>query len=195
MTRITQEKHRGSRGLQWLDGKESVAFVRCRICGDYRRVISGRHLSKHGADRETYMDEYRLSPDELIAKEFRKRQSSRRGYHPHGKSDWIAAIKKIYKRDGQIFAGYLQDKYSHLYNQGTWLFGDWDNALCEAGFQPEKVRMTRFWDQERVVREIHGLRKRNLLLYAKYVLKQHPRLFSAALRHAGLGILRCLWLV
>jgi hypothetical protein len=95
MTRITQEKHRGSRCLQWLDGKESVAFVRCRICGDYRRVISGRHLSKHGTDRETYMDEYRLSPDELIAKEFRKRQSSRRGYHPHD----------------------LQDNYPHLYNQ------------------------------------------------------------------------------
>jgi hypothetical protein len=63
MTRITQEKHLGSRDLQWLDGKESVAFVRCRICGDYRRVISGRHLSKHGTDRETYMDEYRLSPE------------------------------------------------------------------------------------------------------------------------------------
>jgi hypothetical protein len=94
MTRITQEKHRRSWGLEWLDDKESVAFVRCRIVEIYRRVISGRHLSKHGVDRETYMDEYRLSPDELIAKEFRKIQSSRRGYHPHGKSDWIAAIKK-----------------------------------------------------------------------------------------------------
>jgi hypothetical protein len=25
------------------------------ICGDHRRVISGRHLSKHDTDRETYM--------------------------------------------------------------------------------------------------------------------------------------------
>jgi hypothetical protein len=32
-----------------LTGKENVDYVRCRICGDRRRVISGRHLSKHRA--------------------------------------------------------------------------------------------------------------------------------------------------
>ena len=46
----------------------------------YLRVISGQHLSKHDTDRETYMEEYHLSPDELIAKAFRIIQSSRRGY-------------------------------------------------------------------------------------------------------------------
>jgi hypothetical protein len=43
-----------------IDGDEGVDFVRCRICGDHRRVISGRHLSKHDTDRETYMEEYHL---------------------------------------------------------------------------------------------------------------------------------------
>ena len=52
------------------------------------------------------MEEYRLSPDELIAKDFRIIQSSRRGYFPHSKSDWIAAIKKVYKRDRHITAKY-----------------------------------------------------------------------------------------
>ena len=53
-----------------VDGDEGVDFVRCRLCGDHLRVISGRHLSKHATDRETYMQEYNLSPDELIAKDF-----------------------------------------------------------------------------------------------------------------------------
>ena len=122
MTRITQEKHRSLR-VQWIGGREGIAFVRCRICGDHRRVISHRHLSKHGTDRENYIGEYHLSPEELNRQEFRNIQSSRSGCYPYGKSDWIVAIKRIYKRDGQIFAGYLQDKYPHLYNQGTWLFG------------------------------------------------------------------------
>jgi hypothetical protein len=39
-----------------LGGVEGIDFVRCRICGDHRRVISGRHLSKHDTDRETYME-------------------------------------------------------------------------------------------------------------------------------------------
>src|SRR6266498_655687 len=115
-----------------FDGNDGIDFVRCRICGDCLRVISGRHLSKHGTDRETYMEEYGLSLDELIAKDFRKIQSSRRGYQPYGKSDWIRAIKKVYKRDGKIFAKYLQQKHPYLYHQGTWLFGDWDKALRAA---------------------------------------------------------------
>jgi hypothetical protein len=105
--------------LQRSNNDEGIDFVRCRMCGDHRRVISGRHLSKHGTDREQYMEEYGLSPDELIAKDFRMIQSSRRGYYPHGKSDWIAAIKKVYRRDGNVFARRLQKKYLHLYTQGT----------------------------------------------------------------------------
>jgi hypothetical protein len=68
-----------------FDGDEGVDFVRCLICGDHRRVISGRHLSKHDTDRETYMEEYHLTPDELIAKDFRLIQSSHPGYHPYTK--------------------------------------------------------------------------------------------------------------
>ena len=93
------------------------------FCGDRHRVISGRHLSKHGTDREVYMEEYRLSPDELIAKDFRMMQSSRCGYHRYGKSDWIEAIKKIFKQGGSVFVGDLQDKHAYLYNQGVWKAG------------------------------------------------------------------------
>jgi hypothetical protein len=50
---------------QNFDGDEGIDYVCCRICGDHRRVISGRHLSKHDTDRETYMQENDLSPDEL----------------------------------------------------------------------------------------------------------------------------------
>jgi len=59
-------RNRWQRGR--LTGIEGVDFVACRICGDRRRVISGRHLSKHGTDRLTYIEEYGLSPDQLIAK-------------------------------------------------------------------------------------------------------------------------------
>ena len=81
---------------------DGIEFVRCRICGDCLRVISGRLLSKHDTDRETFMEEYGLSPDELVAKDSRRLHSSRRDYHPYSKRDWIAAIKKVYKRDESI---------------------------------------------------------------------------------------------
>jgi hypothetical protein len=85
-----------------FDSDDSIEWVCCPICSDYLRVISGHHLSKHDTDRDTYMKEYHLTPDELIAKAFRMIQSTRRGYYPHGKSDWIAAVNKVYKRDGKV---------------------------------------------------------------------------------------------
>jgi hypothetical protein len=93
-----------------FDKGDGIEFVCCRICGNYRRVINSQHLSKHDTDRETYMEEYDLSPDELIAKAFRMIQSSRPGYYPNGKNEWIAAMKKVYEKDGKVFAGHLQDK-------------------------------------------------------------------------------------
>ena len=144
MTEAKQQTRRSQR----FEGNEGIDFVRCRICGDYRRVISGRHLSKHGIERETYMEEYHLSPDELIAKAFRMIQSSRREYYPYGKRDWIAAIKKVYRSGGDISAGYLQDNYPHIYVQGVWLYGDWDKALSAAGFNPERNATTPILERE-----------------------------------------------
>ena len=156
---------------------EGFDFVRCRVCGDHRRVISARHLSKHEIDRETYMAEYRLSPDQLIAKDFRLIQSSRRDYHPYGKSDWVSAIKAIYKKTGNVFAGYLQKKYPHVYFQGVWIYGDWDKALRAAGFDPKSMRQRRSWTGDKVIEGINRLRSRRLPLYAKYVMKSHQRPF------------------
>lgn len=184
MAHTKQEKLLRPRARSF-DSDDGIEFVSCRICGDHRRVISGRHLSKHGADRETYMEEYRLSPDELIAKDFRIILSSRRGYYAYGKRDWTDAIKKVYKRDGNVFAKYLQGKYPHLYNQGTWIFGDWDKALRAAGFDPESMRIRRFWDRDKIIKEIRGMRDQNLALNANYVMKNHAKLFSGAIRQYG----------
>jgi hypothetical protein len=165
-----------------LNKADGVQSVRCRICRDRLRVISGRHLSKHETDRDTYMAEYRLTPDELIAKDFRMIQSSRRGYFPHGKRDWTAAMKRVHKQDGNVVAKNLRAKYPHLYTQGVWIFGDWDKALRAAGFDPRRMRIRRSWDEEALLNEIRAMRTQELPLYASYVMKNHGRLFSEARR-------------
>jgi len=161
---------------------EGYDFVRCRVCGDHRRVISGRHLSKHEIDRETYMAEYRLSPDQLIAKDFRRIQSSLRGYEPYGKSDWATALKAVYKKTGNIHAGFLQKHYPHIYEQGVWIHGDWDKALSSGGFNPDTMRQRRFWNDDKLGEGIYRLRRRGLPLYPAYVMKFYPGLFARGLR-------------
>jgi hypothetical protein len=109
--------------------------------------------------------------------------SSRPGFHPHGKSDWIDAVKKLHKQGESISAGDLQDHYPYLYNQGVWIFGDWDTALLAAGFDPKRMRLRTFWDRDRVIKEIRDMRERNMPLYANFVMRNYTTLFSGALRH------------
>jgi hypothetical protein len=173
-------------GRHWtkaaLTGKEGVDFVRCRICGDHRRVISGCHLSIHEIDREAYMNEYRLSPDQLIAKDFRRIQSSRRDFQPHGKNEWVQAIKTVYNKLGKLNTRTLARRYANLYHQGVWIYGDWNKALHAAGFEPETIRQKKQWTTEKVINAICQRRKRRLPLNDRSVMRSSPALHHAARR-------------
>jgi hypothetical protein len=171
--------------LHWQYGIDGITYVRCRICGDHRRVISGRHLSKHETDRETYMEQYLLSPDQLIANEFRLIQSSRKGYAPLGKKDWLTALKTIHKKSGNIFAGHLQKKYPYIYLQGVWIYGSWDKALSAAGFSPRTMRKRNRWDRNSIIRQLQAMHKKCLPLYAKHVMENNSCLFSSAIHEFG----------
>jgi ribosomal protein L20 len=147
MQRIPRQQRRKIRTAK----TEGVHFVRCRTCGKHLRVISGRHLSTHGADRETYMQEYRLSPDKLCSKSFRINHSSRSDYRAHSRREWIAAMKAAYKQHGNVYAGFLQKHYPNLYLEGLWLNGgDWDAALRVLGFTPERMRLRTYWEIEKL---------------------------------------------
>jgi hypothetical protein len=114
---------------------------------------------------------------------FRLIQSRHPGYQAHSKNQWIAAIRKVYRRNGDVLASHLQhSKYQHLYNQGVWICGDWYSAVAAAGLDPEQRGLHTFWDKERVIREIKELKRRRIPLYAVYVMRNHPELFSAANR-------------
>jgi hypothetical protein len=39
-------------------------------------------------------------------------------------------MKRVSEKDGNVFAGHLQDRYPHLYEQGIWIFGDWGIRRC-----------------------------------------------------------------
>jgi hypothetical protein len=182
--RVSRQQYPELRRSKFENG-EGIDFVGCRICGKDLHVISGRHLFIHGIDRETYMRKYRLSPDKLCSKSFRINHSSRADYCAHSRRGWMGAMKAVYKQHGQVLAGHLQDHHPALYSQGVSLFGNWDKALRAAGFAPEQMRMWAFWDQAKLIRQIQRLRRQLSPLYAKYVLDNHKKLFSAALRQFG----------
>jgi hypothetical protein len=157
VSRILDSDRRFSRramALGFAAGRDGIDFVRCRICGERRRIISSRHLSKHDIDRESYLERCGLSPDELIAKDFRQIQSSRRGYHPYNKGEWIRAVKEVYSRKGKVSTKYLQRRHAEIYYEGVWLFGGWDEALRAAGFDPEKIRVCTSWTREKIITEV-----------------------------------------
>src|SRR5437879_12921544 len=80
-------------------------------------------------------------------------------FKPYGKTEWIAAIKKIYKNTKDSSPGLLQKTHPYLYDQGVWIFGDADDGLRAAGFDPEITRLRSFWTSERLKRETRRLRQ------------------------------------
>jgi hypothetical protein len=84
-----------------------------------------------------------------------------------------------------VFAGDLQETHPYVYHQGVWLFGDWDTALRAAGFDPEQMRMRSFHEREKVISGLRAVGKRNLPLYAYYMMKNHSKLFKGALAVFG----------
>jgi hypothetical protein len=152
---------KGRRSARYRDEADGIDFVGCRICGKHLRGISGRHLSTHGTDRDN-VEEYRLSPDQLCSETFRVNHSSRPDYCAHSRREWIAAMKAVCKKHGNVYPGFLQKHYPHLYVEGIWLCGDWDAALGVLGFTPERMRLRTYWEAERVLTKIRLLRKKSV---------------------------------
>jgi hypothetical protein len=57
--------------------------------------------------------------------------------------------------------------------------------LHAAGFDPEKMRKRSIWDEEKIIEKIRAMHEQHLPLYAAYVMDNHGKLFSAALRQFG----------
>jgi hypothetical protein len=138
-------------------------------------LSAARHLSKHDIDRSSYMERYGLSPDELIAKDFHQIQSSRHGYHPYSKDEWIAAVREIYRCKGKITTKYLQRKHAEIYYQVVWLFGDWNAALRAAGLDPETMRIWNFLPMENILAELDRMHREGIPLNARYAMKKSPQ--------------------
>src|SRR5262249_6383510 len=114
-----------------LGGAEGIDFVRCRICGDHRRVISGRHLSKHETDRETYMEQYYLTLDELIAKDFR-------------------TLYRMHRSKESFAYGIRRCEQSELLSAAQVYFGNWVRALYAAGIDPSLYFVHHKWRKRRI---------------------------------------------
>ena len=98
----------------------------------------------------------------------------------------MAAMKAVYKEDGNVYAGFLQKHYPNLYAEGMWLNnGNWDAALGVLGFTPERMRLRTYWEAERVLTKILFLRQKGVPLYPACIIKHYAALFSAALRIFG----------
>ena len=78
------------------------------------------------------MNEYKLSPDELVAKAFRIIQSCQPGFKPNSKAEWVDAIKRIYKKKGASGLWRLQKNHPHLY-------------IKQAGFSAVWTRLSIYW--------------------------------------------------
>jgi hypothetical protein len=130
------------------------------------------------------MQEYDLSPDELIAKAFRLILSSHPGYHPYTKKGRICR-RSTKTTGGEMFLPNICNTIPPVIQPRRCIFGNWDKALQAAGFDPDKMRLQGSLDRQKIIKKLQDMRDRNLPLYAHYILKNHTALFSSSRREFG----------
>ena len=88
------------------------------------------------------------------------------------------ASRSVQIRDPALFAGAVRKR----------LFGSWEKAIEESGFDYADVRKYERWSDDRLRREIRRLEANGVRLNAKNVLLTHPHIYYAAChRHASWG--------
>ena len=133
-----------------FDSDDGIEWACCRICGDELRVISNRHLGKHDTDRETYMKEYHLTPDELIAKAFRTIQSSRQAYYPNGKNDGSLPSRRCTNGRARCLPD-ISKNSTHIYMSKAFGFSVIGIRLC---LQRDLMRMRGARHEEKIIKKM-----------------------------------------
>ena len=102
--------------------------------------------------------------------------------------DWTAdaVLREIRRRHRQGFPlnakAVVRDVGQALVQQARKRFGSWDEALREAGLEPDRIRKSRVWTRDRVVAAIRERAKAGMSLRRKDVLAEDPKLVKAATR-------------
>ena len=132
------------------------------------------------------MAEYRLSPDQLIAKDFRTLRSSRPGFQPYGKSDWIAAIRSNLSNGRQRLTEISPNKSPAHLQSSSLDFWRFRQRAASCGIGPIKDKGTScLGTTKRIIAAIRRLRQQKLPVHAHYANTNHTKLFASALHHYG----------
>jgi len=99
----------------------------------------------------------------------------------------VEKILEIAENNEPLNQKYIKENYSKLLAAATQKrhFGNWKSALEAAGFTYEKIRITKEWSKDKIIREIKKLDENGEMLYASYIHKNYQNLLSAGNNHFG----------
>jgi len=95
----------------------------------------------------------------------------------------IKEMKKIFKKEKKLNSKFMQDNYSDIYSAGCKLFDNWDTCIIKAGFELEKIKIVKKWNEEKVISEIKKCKSQNIALSAKNIRDVYLPLYKAAIRY------------
>lgn len=166
---------------------QSETSVRCQICCKEFSVIHAKHLMlKHGVAREEYMQQFGLSPDNLMCAQMRKKLARRADYKPFSKAEVTRRVRAIFKKHGNIGAGEVQKKYPQAYRQAVGIFGGWGNVLSELGLESWIMVRERTRTKEQFLKDLREFyQARGHLRLSKELLSLHPSIHWEAIKFFG----------
>jgi hypothetical protein len=174
---------------------ELLDYVTCRLCGKDCGLLNG-HLSQvHKLSASDYLEQFPGA--ELISEELRAHQSRalRRGnvnlppWEPLWSAEYILdRIAEMHRRGMPLNSGWIQEHEDALLAAAEMWVGPWDEALREAGVDPQEIRVrdpALHLTPQQIVERLRQRKKRGLSVNNAAVHADDLRLFAAIKRSFG----------
>lgn len=97
----------------------------------------------------------------------------------------VEEIKKMKRAHTLLNYSSIEKHNASLVQKACDIFGSWDNALTESGFDPSKIRKRQKWSRERIIRMISKRMNKGKSMKMKDLQKDNYPLYRAAIRYFG----------
>lgn len=97
----------------------------------------------------------------------------------------IQEIQDLHKGGNDLASRTIWFRKPKLWIAAKGYFGNWKNAITEAGLDYQKIRKVKAWSAEQIIQEIQNLTKSGEKVNSGAIKKEHPDLYIAGRRKFG----------
>lgn len=171
-------------------GRGDAEVLPCRLCKrSYRRITASHLYWKHDLETDDYRERFPNAP--FFAEENKRElsQSIIRAWERIGRH-WTKerirrTIRALQSQGRPLHAMDVKKRHADLYTAAYRLYNSWDQALADAGMDPETIRRRKVWKDEELLLAMREASVSGALRVGAFFRRKHSGMVQTAVQRWG----------